>query len=1608
MADNFQNTITNTTNSFNKGMMKDPSETFLGEGVWTHARNAVNNSIEGQVGLIGNEPANRFCTFTPMPLIGAIYLSEDEWVLFSTDDVSSEIGKFDESKCEYTTIVNDACLSFSKTALIKGVSKSNYDCTQSVYWDDGINPTRVLNIDRVPYIKKSRKNIGLDCYVPEFTDRLDCEKLRIAPLITTPCISLRKASSGGTMPNGSYQVTIAYSINGIKVSDYFIPSNIQSVFSHSDVSGAIEVEISEIDNEAYDEFELVLVSYVKENITARKIGNYSTRTKRILIDKLDGALNVVPIERIPIRTPAYERSDNTLELNSYLIRTGIYTKPDFNYQPQANSIVTKWVAVEAPANYYVKGGNVLSYLRDEVYSFFIRWVYNTGEKSASYHIPGRDVTGNELSTAGGRDAIENLIDGAEPALNWEVNDTSSISSLAQYNIDEGKVVAEGLMGYWESSETYPDNLPVIWGDLCGKKIRHHKMPDNGTSHIYNPLTNSITILGVKFEGITHPLDINKEPIESIVGYEILRGSREGNKTIIAKGLLNNMAEYTINPDISDRKGLYANYPFNDLNPDPFLSTTEVKGGCQGKGYKPMGTFRKDTFSFHSPDTQFRDPFLNPFELKIHGEMYGEVEGRFTESFLHPRHKLLKDFAVFVSAVVGAGLGMIGIKGKKTTSVTTEKAKSFNPGFSGVGTVTITGAGALIPEAAVTVPSAAGINYGAIGTGETIIKTEDQSPFADVSAIAEAAKAFTFTYFFGLGQEEALRTIRLMLPYQQFGYQYDAHGNYSNYIAPQDGQRRRLVLDAQYVNPYLQNLGTDERINNLFRSRYVILKTKNTFNDPKTKDDSRVTIGMLQKWDVANKSFSRTTSAHYASLKIKLASQYGQLDGVLQIPVSSCNYPTIPVEKQTFTSPVLFGGDVYINRYTEKNVFPFFNDWLIGQADGFEYDYMEHVNIPYPRYWMNSREYDPTRLMQPFVNTMYGAITGGAIGGGIAGLFNKALADKKILGISATKFLTIAGSILGGISAGAISLQTFKSQVLPNDYFHLDRSKKECVGKVGFGVKNGYFYISANGVRDFYCESEINMAQRDWGEETAQRHYDPYDYTDLQSLFRSDILKAGNYYKYDYSLSANRMYNNYLSWGNLTSRDFDPVVSSTCYAYYPDRAIYSLPNQSELRKDNWKVYLANNYYDFDGPITAIKGINQSGAIILFRNAAPSFFSGVDQLETKNGIKVTIGDGGLFGTPPQTASNAEMVYEYASCQSIYGVINSPGGLFWVSQNQGKIFQYGGQGGLKEISRNGMKWWFSKYLPSQLLSDFPTFTLTDNMVAGVGTSLAYDNVNDILYVCKKDYKLKEEYKADVKYVSDNIFSLNGYAGLILGDPIYFEDASFTISYDVKTETWISFHDWHPEFVLPSRSHFMTVKELGIWKHNDRCDKYCNFYTTDYPFEIEFVSSTGQEITTLKSIEYQLECYKYDTTCQDKNHILDFNFDRAVIYNSEQCSGNLRMLPKPKNDPVTILDYPIIKTNNIDILYSKEENKYRFNHFWDVTRNRGEFIQNYQTIWQTAANGYDRELNPLYLNYQKSPLQHKKIRHYLNKILLKRLVSDDVKMLFRLSNAKVTKSFR
>jgi len=291
-----------------------------------------------------------------------------------------------------------------------------------------------------------------------------------------------------------------------------------------------------------------------------------------------------------------------------------------------------------------------------------------------------------------------------------------------------------------------------------------------------------------------------------------------------------------------------------------------------------------------------------------------------------------------------------------------------------------------------------------------------------------------------------------------------------------------------------------------------------------------------------------------------------------------------------------------------------------------------------------------------------------------------------------------------------------------------------------------------------------------------------------------------------------------------------------------------------------------------------------------------------------------------------------------------------------------------------------------------------------------------------------VKEEYVGLLSYDPDsNKFSLDGRVfRILLGDSRYFKDASWTISYDPKTKLWISFHDWIPGSYLPSKLHFLTTKKDGIWKHNDACNDYCNFYNVQYPFEIEIPIISGQTVTTTRSVEYVLECYRKDNfLCTDQFHVLDYNFSQAIISNTEQVSGILNLNIFPKNNVVLSQTYPKLNSNldSFDILFTKEENKYRFNQFWDITKDRGEFpegssypptgplvpgstelLGNYaeNQIWITEPNGYVKTLNPLNLNYNKALTERKKFRHYLNYVKLIKENSRDTNMILKIFNTK------
>jgi hypothetical protein len=1835
MAASNQNTNQVLSNSFSKGLNKDTDPSFVESGMWTHARNMVNNTDEGNLGTLSNEDSNYLCGTSgetmqgEKHIIGLIHLFADKWIVYTVaylngKNVNSEIGLYEEDFCRYRPIVSGICLKFSKYNLITGASKQNGDCSWEVYWADGLNPDRYLNIGDeanwpstdsvwggstqaiagINYNSYLSTNGSLSlwpitswqqtpslgpCIIYTNINQLDCDKIRLATLVKTPCISLDIAPGSGVLENGTYFAVIAYTIKTQKVTNYFSPSNLQPVYTERNLSqGSLRVTL-DLDTDNFDQFELVIVRSINENVQAKQIGYYSTSQNVIVLDDIPLTLVTVPLSYITIQNPVIEVSDQIVNVGQYLLRVGPKSKFDFNYQPLANLINTKWVSVEYPEKYYINGGSKVGYLRDEVYTFFIKWVYDTGDKSASYHIPGRPAEAYTFTNPNGviqsfsldTDPYTDINSFADDTQLWQTVNTAKQTNVFLINNpilpDGGKVISKGKMGYWESTEIYP-NQPDVWNssthcwtattdpnyDLCGKPIRHHKFPDNALTpetYHFNVLNANasngekfIRVMGVEFTGIIYPKDNDGNPIPGIVGYEILRGSREGNQSIVAKGMINNFRDYRIQGQSKgNRRGLYANYPFNcsiplsnTLNPvdhdfkfnDPFIKTINVNS--QGNEVFKNQNIPENIITFTSPDTSFRNPFLNQTELKIYGSLEGNGTHQFDIPSKHPENKLMSDEAFYFAIIVGLGNALLNLLGNQQVSTPSvpdfqipyQKYDNFTflaPGVGGnfpaipspsVAPYSLPGqpdlAGPTITAAnvchtlyinALDAYQTFGGQLGAAVIGGTLNPTleeifqkaadcfQNAGLYTPQTLITENTTATVFDgipgasvltniiqipYYFSEGFNTTLRVIQAFLPFRQYALQSLAHAFYARFVPPVNSFLKRFSLEEgfyltdsnQEVPDFLNGTGTFERfsINNLNRTKTVVLRTAapNNLNPltaptagPKLigtyvggvlqpgfqEDNSLINLGKAVSTASFDMSFDNSTmfntflsniASHYVGLKYNVQNQYGQLSSIKQVIATPCEFKfnpnniydavtnpdgdvTIVITSSSCPSPtplqvkhilllpteVIFGGDTYINRFTEKNTMLFFYNWLYNLPDGTIWNYALYNNIPTARYWMNTQPYSKDE------NPLFG--------GGNP--------------------LT---TILGLINPNP----NFGTGPLPTGYYNLDNDNYDRQdddptgagpfprGYDGFlAVKNSYFYLANSGVRDFFVESDVLVDFREQGTFSYQQPYIPFQYTDMRELFKIDpeIITKGNFYNFDYSLSVVKFYTQYLSAGSIQGITYDPYIANLCYTYNPNRALYSLYQDDESYNNNWLIYLPLNYVQFKDIITTVKPIGMTGMIFTFPTTGPLYYQGVDQLQTQSGKKVTIGDGGLFSSPPQSASNADPSFEYGSSQNARSVLYSPAGIYYASMNQGKIFSYSEN--LKEISQNGLKWWFNLFLPYKLTEDFPNFPHTDNPVAGIGVQSMYDNKDSIIYFTKKDYKLKEGL-GKVKYnANNNTFNYLNF-DYPLGHPDLFENASWTVSYDPKANVFISYHDWHPDLAFSSKTNIFTVKKNTIWKHNDSCNDFCNFYNDQYPFEIEYPVSSGQVTNVVKSFEYILEAYRYSQfNCVDQFQVLDANFNQAVVYNAEQVSGYLNLNIFPKNNITLSLAYPKLNQSNLssfDILFSKEENKYRFNQFWDITKNRGEFpigstypptgplvpgttqlLGNYsnQVIWNTESNGYIKTLNANNLNYVKPDLQRKKFRNYLNYLFLSKLVEPeerDINFILKIINTKTQYSPR
>ena len=360
---------------------------------------------------------------------------------------------------------------------------------------------------------------------------------------------------------------------------------------------------------------------------------------------------------------------------------------------------------------------------------------------------------------------------------------------------------------------------------------------------------------------------------------------------------------------------------------------------------------------------------------------------------------------------------------------------------------------------------------------------------------------------------------------------------------------------------------------------------------------------------------------------------------------------------------------------------------------------------------------------------------------------------------------------------------------------------------------------------------------------------------------------------------------------------------------------------ETDEDGWLKFRTNNYLNMPrhtGALTNIVTLSNNMYAHTENNLWRIFLS-EDKLLTDTS-KIYIGSGSIFGQTP--------MYLYAAEEGAMGLQQRRGtllneqGYFFIDNKSGTIFRYDGE--KPEAINTGI----SNWLKETLTKLYPLENFTNP--AGIGWHMTYDHRHNRVLITVKEFFPK----FNIIQIGFKFYLPGGLTEVNLLDPVYFCNKSFTLSYSMLTQQFVSFHSYIPELYVRTRKDFFSAKTQissgpvyvsGLWKHNKRHD-YQTFYGTYYPHIIEIVEA-HDSAKTWENIAYLQNAFEYNTV-YNKEVQRNLTFDKAYVWNTEQNSGILALVNKTE----ATADYMTDAINDNTVFVNKKEQIWYFNQFTDT----------------------------------------------------------------------------
>lgn len=420
-----------------------------------------------------------------------------------------------------------------------------------------------------------------------------------------------------------------------------------------------------------------------------------------------------------------------------------------------------------------------------------------------------------------------------------------------------------------------------------------------------------------------------------------------------------------------------------------------------------------------------------------------------------------------------------------------------------------------------------------------------------------------------------------------------------------------------------------------------------------------------------------------------------------------------------------------------------------------------------------------------------------------------------------------------------------------------------------------------------------------------------------------------------------------------------------------RIIYSELQNNESQIDNFRRFLPNNYKD----VVTNKGdiyklfVKDNNLFIVTRDTLLRIGSSNNTLNSNSGNEIYVGTGAFLGTDPEDLISLET--GFAGSRSKLSFNENQFGYCFVDITRNKIMIFNQT--LTDVNELGLE----EDITLELFKQFPELDIDqDKPLLGYGVLSGYDPETQRLFITKLDYKATDLLLNSNYEIVNGLFYLNNIL-LDFNNTDYFENKSFTITLDCLTNTWISYHDYFPNYYVPNPKIF-TPKLTNISKYsNEFADKFIMDISMNENFNIVKVfDSLKFDVQSVDSDGYETE---------------DF-FDSIIVYNDKQSTGLINLNSVPFSNNLT-----------------KKENYWNYNYMLDNS------IENstkklFTKDWSIIKDQYyiDKVLDPSQINFNKPWNQKHRIRDkYINIRLIKNNL-DNKKFFINFVIANVRQSIR